>query len=269
MSKDWYTVDVREKVFEELKDNFLSSTLPEADIDDLKKYSTRELMDGNCLNAVISPSMVAKCRKFVIERFYYYRNKKYGNKDFWYASSKERDIVYHNQWYTYIRNILSRYCKGRGNVLFVGTANGSEIPFDDRFNFFALEQLENSVNHIDRMKCLKIVCGDFEDEKLLVEGANCMDIICALRCMTPNTRIERFLRFADLNLKKDGAIVMSHPMGYLDKDGMFKPLPDSQHKLDVFRDRLHNILHIKMNYILEKEEENRVESFFFLNRTDV
>lgn len=268
MSKDWYAVDVKDKVFEEFKCKFSKHALNEMEFEKLKEYSTRELMDGECLERIFSKAVVGECREFVKERFFYYRSQKYGNEDFWNASSRERDIAYHNRWHEYIKTIISNYCPKKGNILFVGTANGNEIPFDDRYNFYALEQLDNSANHIDRMKCQKVICGDFENEKLLVEKSNYMDIICALRCMTPNTRIEKFFKFADLNLKRKGFIIMSHPMGYLNKDGKFMLLPDAQVKLSAFRNRLSEILNTKINYVLEKEKVNIVESFFYLKRIE-
>lgn len=267
MSKDWYAVDVKEKVFEELQDRFSAYAFPAADFDRLKTYSTRALMDGDCLEGMFPPSVIEACRQFVTERFFYYRSRKYGNEDFWGASARERDIAYHHGWYDYIKTIISRYCQEKGHVLFVGAADGSEIPFDDRFVFYALEQLPGSASHIDRMKCREVICGDFENETLVVERRNGMDMICALRCMTPNTRIDRFFSFADRNLKTDGVILLSHPMGYLAQDGTFGALPDAQVKLAAFRSRLSETLAENQNYVLEKEAENSAESLFLLKRT--
>lgn len=269
MSKGWYAVDVKETVFEEFRDRFFAYALPAADFDLLKTCSTRALMDGDCLEGIFPPSMIEACKKFVTERFFYYRSRKYGNEDFWSASARERDIAYHHGWHDYIKALISRYCPGKGNVLFVGAADGSEIPFDDRFVFYALEQLPDSARHIDCMKCREVICGDFEDETLVVGRRNGMDMICALRCMTPNTRIDRFFSFVDRNLKKDGVILLSHPMGYLSQDGTFGALPDAQDKLEAFRRRLSETLAENRNYILEKEAENSAESLFLLKRISV
>lgn len=269
MGKDWYVIDVKEKVFKELKDEFSKYILCKANIDVLKKYSTRDLMEGKYLENIFPSNKIDECKKFVKKRFFYYRSRKYGNEDFWNASSKERDIAYQCRWHTFIRELISRYCKENGKILFVGTANGNEIPFDNRFSFYALEQLNNSVRNIDTMKCKKIICGDFEDETLLIDDSNGIDVICALRCMTPNTRIEKFLQFADRNLKKDGVIIISYPMGYLDKDNLFKPLPEAKNKLVAFTNNISRILSEKTNYTMEKGVENIAESFFFLKRKEI
>ena len=87
--------------------------------------------------------------------------------------------------------------------------------------------------------------------------------------MTPNTRIEKFLQFADRNLKKDGVIIISYPMGYLDKDNLFKPLPEAKNKLVAFTNNISRILSEKTNYTMEKGVENIAESFFFLKRKEI
>lgn len=264
MSKEWYNIDVKKEVLESIKKYIYKMHYPISIIDSLKAVSVRDMMDIEYvlkINEIKDPEQFVE---FVTEQYMYYRELKYGQEEFWTAASNERDVGYNHKWHEYITDILLDSCERKSNVLFVGTADGAEIPPNDVFNYYALEQVETSVEKIDKKKVKKKYEGDFEDDKLILEKGNNMKAIVALRCLMPNTRLQKFLKFAENNLSEGGILVLSHPLGFLDVNGKYGMLPGCEEKRREFEKRLKDALNEYPLFEIVKEMESIVEYFYVL-----
>lgn len=262
MNNSWYNIKVREEVLADieifLKDNPNHSII----IEKISNLSVRDMMDVNYMTTI---KEIADCYSFVDyvkERYYYYRNKKYGNSQFWEAASNERYIAYNGKWYEFISRMLRKYCLFGDNVLFVGTANGEEIPEDSFFNYYALEQIGNSEKAINHDKVVESYLADFEDDGFLVNGGHFMHAIVALRCLMPNTRLNYFFRFVENNLRENGVLILSHPLKFIDSYNQYMPLKDSEKLLVEFDKRLRNQLLCNTNMSIVYEENASLEYFY-------
>lgn len=78
---------------------------------------------------------------------------------FWKLAEYERRLGYAGVWHDYITSLLKKYCPYKSNILFAGTADGSEIPADTHFRYFALDQLKSSTHKINRRKVRAVSAG--------------------------------------------------------------------------------------------------------------
>ena len=267
MNKAWYEIDVKKEVLEKLAVAYMkyhpNEHFPVAIID----ISIRELMDTNFwrktgCNEVASMTLAT----FAKEQYFAVRTAKYGQCGLWLSAHREREIGYDGKWYEFISGLLSQYCPDGSKVLFVGTADGSEIPRNNRWQYYALEQIENSLANLYAAENVKSVLGDFEDKTLLIDGGGQMTAICALRCLMPNTRLIPFLTFCRNNLVADGGLILSHPLSCLYADGSYGSLPEADRKRQEFEIRLEQALQHHDEFSLIKKFETSVEYFYIIKR---
>jgi len=266
MNKEWYEIDVKKEVLAEIARYMKSDSLAEAVLKKLELLSVRDMMDMEIVVKIREINNVQEFINFVSEKYLYYRTMKYGRNEFWTSAASEREIGYAGKWYQFIVELLKRYCIEKDTVLFVGTADGSEIPEDGYFSYYALEQIDESIAQISGEKVSKIISGDFEDDALIIANGNDIKAIVALRCLMPNTRMDKFMNFVGNNLKKEGTLILSHPMGYLDVNGEYKQLENSGIKRKEFEKRLNDVLQDKKEYSIIDTIETSVEYFYILKR---
>lgn len=264
MNKEWYNIDVKREVLKDIQNHMADNSMVTEIIELIKDISVRNMMDISYIRMLGEIDNPEQFTEFVSERYMYYRSQKYGHEGFWKSASDERNIGYSGLWYVYISNMLKKYCRENDKVLFVGTADGREIPDDGLFEYYALEQIGNSVSHIDSGKVVKSYAADFEDDTFVIGNGKLMNAIAALRCMMPNTRIGRFLQFVENNLQHQGVLIVSHPMGFLNVDNEFMPLPEFRKKLKDFDYRLKNEILNHENMKIIYEEETNVEYFYIV-----
>lgn len=265
MNKLWYDIDVKKEVLNELENYLEINGWQKSIITKFQDISVRNLMDIEYLNDISEIVNKELFARYVTELYYKYRKLKYGQRAFWNSAYEERLWGDGGCWDEYIINMINKWCMKGSNVLFVGTADGSEIPFSDYYSFYALEQIRESVKQIDEKKVQKVVLGDFEDENLIVEKEEFFPCIVALRCLMPNTRINKFLEFVEKNLSNNGCLVVSHPRSYLDKNGKIRYLADYDKKKRQFEKRLKKEI-IDKKYIIVHEAETEIEYFYILKR---
>lgn len=264
MNREWYNIDVKQEVLDDI-DNFLKDAADTPRIiETLRRVSVRDMMDISFISTIEEIKEPMAFSQFVRERYIHYRGEKYGQEGFWEAAANERIIGYNGAWYEYITNILMQYCSQGDKVLFVGTADGKEIPDNQNFEYYALEQLGNSVSNIDAGKVAGCYEADFEDETFIIGEGHTMKAIVALRCLMPNTRMNYFLKFIDNNLTDNGVLIISHPMAYLNVDNEYKALPDCETTRKNFDKRLHKELLYHNNMKIIHEEETNVEYFYII-----
>lgn len=264
MNKEWYTIDVKKEVLRDIQNYLADNANATRIMELLMDVSVRDMMDVSFVKTIDVIDNPVQFAKLASESYLYHRNQKYGQEGFWESASRERSIGYSGLWYEFISDLLKKYCKADDKVLFVGTADGREIPNDRTFNYYALEQIGNSVNHIDTNKIIALFEADFEDDSFYIGDGKQMNAIVALRCLMPNTRLNRFFRFVENNLKRPGFLVVSHPMGFLNVNNEYKPLPRCERTLEDFDDRLKKelILHENVNIIYQ--EKTNVEYFYIM-----
>ncbi len=224
-------------------------------------------MDLSYLESFLDSKTAQSLRSFVQQRFYFYRSKKYGNPQYWKAAEEERTIGYEGQWSAFIEAMLDKYIHPGNKVLFVGTANGSEIPDNCKYEFYALEQLQSSTNQLEssEKRIAKIITGNFEDENLLVDHPQSISGIIALRCLTPNCRLDRFSRFVRNNLALDGIIIISYPTSFLDISGALAPLENIDEQLQTFDQKIHAVFAQEQGMKLIDCFHTNVEKFYVLS----
>ena len=264
MNREWYNIDVRKEVLNDIQEFLQNNDLDIKIIDKIKNVSVRDMMDLAYVSNLEGIGDSEAFSRFVCDRYMYYRGEKYGQEGFWEAASTERNIGYNGEWYEYITDMLKKHCKIGDKVLFVGTADGKEIPNNQYFRFYALEQIGKSVNNIDSSKVVESFEADFEDDSFVIGVGKEMNAIIALRCLMPNTRLSHFFRFVGNNLNNQGSLILSHPMGFLDKDNYFKNLPDCRDTLRAFDERLKMELVNFENMHVIHEEETCVEHFYII-----
>lgn len=264
MNKEWYKINVKQEVLKDIKHYLNSNKERAAIIEGLKKVSVRDMMDFDFINTITEIKDAKAFSQFVNNRYMYYRSEKYGQEYFWNAAASERNIGYKGDWHEYITKLLMKYCSRGDKVFFIGTADGSEIPFNSVFKYYALEQIGDSAKRISRYKVVSCFEADFEDDSFVVEGGNIMNAIVALRCLMPNTRLNRFLKFVENNLIDHGVLIVSHPMGYLDANCEYKALPDCKVSRLDFDNRLKEELIKRNNMRIVYEEETTVEYFYVI-----
>lgn len=264
MNREWYNIDVKKEVLKDIQVFLQNNDLDIKVIDEIRNVSVRDMMDLTFISNLEGIGNPEVFSRFVFERYLYYRGEKYGQEGFWESASSERSIGYNGAWYEYITNMLKKYCKLGEKVLFVGTADGKEIPSNQSFEYYALEQIGNSVNNIDNSKVVESFEADFEDASFVIGTGKEMNAIIALRCLMPNTRLDFFFRFVTNNLRNQGLLILSHPMGFLDKDNNFRELPDCRNTLKAFDKRLKSILANFENMHVIHEEESSVEYFYII-----
>lgn len=264
MNREWYNIDVKREVLNDIRVFLQNNDLGLEVMDVLKNVSVRDMMDLDFvtkLEGIENPEVFSK---YVSDRYMHYRGEKYGQAGFWESASSERNIGYKGAWYEFITNLLEKYCKLGEKVLFVGTADGKEIPNNQCFEYYALEQIGNSVNNIDSSKVVERYEADFEDDSFLIGSGKEMGALIALRCLMPNTRLEHFFRFVNNNVSKQGVLIVSHPMEFLDKNSNFMALPNSEITLKEFDTRLMQALRNFENMHVIYEEETSVEYFYVI-----
>ena len=264
MNREWYNIDVKREVLNDIQVFLQNNDLDIKVIDEMKSASVRDMMDLTFVSNLEEIGNPEVFSRFVSDRYMYYRGKKYGQKGFWESASSERNIGYNGAWYEYITNMLKQYCKLGEKVLFVGTADGKEIPNNQCFEYYALEQIGSSVNNIDSSKVIESFEADFEDDSFVIGTGKEMNAIIALRCLMPNTRLEFFFKFVTNNISSQGLLILSHPMGFLDKDNVFRDLPNCRNTLKAFDERLRKILAKFGNIHMIHEEESCVEYFYII-----
>lgn len=264
MNREWYKIDVKQEVLNDIKKYLVCNSNISIIIDDLKQVSVRDMMDVSFVANIEGIEDPLAFSKYVSERYIYHRSEKYGQVGFWEAASNERNIGYNGEWYEYITNMLMRYCSQGGSVLFVGTADGKEIPSNKEFNYYALEQIGNSVKRIDTKKVIACYQADFEDATFVINGGKTMEAIIALRCLMPNTRINHFFDFVENNISDNGILIVSHPIGYLDENNEYKELPNCQITRKEFDQRLNDEIIKRDNMKIILEEETNVEYFYII-----
>lgn len=264
MNREWYNIDVKKEVLRDIEQYLKDSKADISIIEKLKSISVRDMMDLDYIGTIPALADPIGFSKFVKERYMEYREKKYGQEGFWEAAANERNIGYKGAWYDLITDLLRRCCAVGDNVLFVGTADGREIPENNLFNYYALEQIGRSVMGIDKEKIIECYVADFEDDRFLVKDGHWMKAIVALRCLMPNTRLSRFFKFAENNLEKDGMLILSHPMGFLDVNDEYKPLPDCEELRLDFDRRLKDEMRKHDNFQVIYEEKTDVEYFYII-----
>ena len=260
----WYSIDIRVEILASLKDYLVSKGYDSSVVDGLSSVSVRNLMDSFYLDALDVAGLDKEAAEFVSRKYYELRTRKYSCDSFLQSAAKEREIAYKGQWYSFLRNLLGRMAYKGDKVLFVGTADGNEIPADRFYRYYALEQLDGSINKLDEGKIVKKVIGDFEDDRIIIDGRNSMSVIVALRCLMPNTRLERFLQFVKVNLAYGGFVVLSHPMGCLLETGDLQRFDDAEERRLSFEDRLTQALATSGVFSVKKLEESAIEQFYEL-----
>ena len=266
MSKEWYSFDVREMVLKETK-LFCAEQGIILPIDlQLENLSTSTLMDTSFLQAHFDAYTAKLLKDFVQDRYFFYRNKKYGNPSYWCSATKERDMGYKGQWFSFVDALLNKYVYAGNKILFIGTANGAEIPDNDVYEYYALEQLSASVKQLesDKKRICKAFIGSFEDESLIINHAKSMSSILALRCLTPNCRLNHFVSFLNNNLDDHGTLIISYPLSYLNAEGILYRLPDITDQLQVFERKIHDELVEKNGMQIIDILCSTIEKFYIL-----
>lgn len=264
MNREWYNIDVKREVLNDIKHFPMAAANVSKIIEALRGVSVRDMMDISFISTIEEIEDPLAFSHFVNQRYIHYRSEKYGQEGFWKAAANERTIGYNGAWHEYITNILMQYCAQGDRVLFVGTADGTEIPDNQDFEYYALEQIGNSVRNIDSSKVTDCYEADFEDETFVIGEGNTMKAIVALRCLMPNTRMNHFLKFIANNMSDNGVLIVSHPMGYLDAHDEYKALPDCEITRKDFDRRLHKELLNNNNMRIIHEEETNVEYFYII-----
>lgn len=269
MNKEWYSFDVREEVLKDFVHlcNEQRINLP-VDID-LTAISTSTLMDMDFLASFLDVPTANSLKAYIEERFFFYRGKKYGNRWYWQAAKAERDIGYNGHWESFIMDLLKQYISDGDKVLFVGTANGSEIPQDGNHIYYALEQLAASANQIKTASnnIQKTIIGSFEDTELVVDHHHSLSSIVALRCLTPNCRLDRFAVFVQNNMVENGTLIISYPTSYLNETGVLVPLPNINTQLQIFEQKISTELVQKLGLSIVAHKCTQVEKILILART--
>lgn len=243
MNRDmpWYEINVKAEVISDLK-RFVVERGGNADSIVAEQIgSVRDLMDVGSLSSKktgIDPVLLAAYAK---ESYLRVRGAKYGQDGFWRSARQERELAYKGEWERFLVGLLGETCTDGGRVLFVGTADGSEIPRGRRFRYYALEQLERSTSQIDTSKVEAVVTGDFEDSGLKILPTEKFDAVVALRCLMPNTRLDRFIAFVGNNLWRGGHLIASHPMARLDEAGRLMALDDAVSQMADFERRFYAV----------------------------
>lgn len=267
MNKEWYKINVKEEVIKRLSSAYTASDLASILSIYIDKISIREIMYSDFwLRMNFDDIEAKKICELAKELYLDVRTEKYGQQGFWDSARLEREIGYSGKWYEFIKELLSRYCPHGGKVLFVGTADGSEIPRSGKLKYYALEQIERSLSNLEDNSQVQKIIGDFEDETLLICGGGQINIICALRCLMPNTRLEPFLAFCGNNLAPEGVIILSHPLSCLYSDGTFGYLSKATENRLNFEIRLKKALLKHEEYSMIDAFETSVEYFYVLKR---
>ena len=264
MNREWYNIDVKREVLNDIQVFLQNNDFGLDVMDVLKGVSVRDMMDLDFVTKLDGIENPEAFSKYVSDRYMHYRGEKYGQEGFWESASRERSIGYNGAWYEFITNLLGKYCEFGDKVLFVGTADGKEIPNNQRFEYYALEQISNSVNSIDSSKVVESYKADFEDDSFLIGSGKEMGALIALRCLMLNTRLEHFFKFVNNNVRKQGVLIVSHPMAFLDKNSNFMALPNREITLKEFNTRLMQALRNFENMHVIYEEETRVEYFYVI-----
>lgn len=271
MNKKWYEIDVKKEVWKELISYFNENQLPLEITNELKKQSVRNLMDEGFISAYSKenyPDISMDIKEFCSlskDLYFKYRGLKYGQEYFWKSAQTERDLGYNHKWHDYVLQLLKPYTKPNDNILFVGTANGTEIPYDDSYMYYALEQLQSSVESMSKSLHLTPIVGDFEDNEMSIQTKNNAKFkgIFALRCLMPNTRLDNFFQFVHNNLQKDGVLIVSHPMSYLDENNQLQQLPNNEKTLEYFEKNLKDTANKSSFNILDSTLTN-IEQIYIL-----
>ncbi len=266
MNKEWYSFDVREEVLKDTK-HFCAEHGIVLPIDiQINNLSTSALMDISFLQAYFDVHTAKLLKDFVQNRYFYYRGNKYGNQAYWRSATKERDVGYRGQWLSFIDALLHKYVYAGNKILFIGTANGAEIPDNDEYEYYALEQLSASVKQLesDKKRVCKAFIGSFEDESLIIDHAKSMSSILALRCLTPNCRLSHFVSFLNNNLDDHGTLIISYPLSYINAEGVLNPLPNITDQLQVFEYRIHEELVEKNGMQVIDNFHSTIEEFYIL-----
>lgn len=269
MNKEWYNIDVKKEVLQEVEQFLKESSIDLSIIGRMKSVSVRDMMDIDYIRTIPEIHNPIEFSEFVRERYMVHREDKYGQAGFWESAANERNIGYKGTWYRFITDLLCSYCDIGDNVFFVGTADGKEIPEDNIFNYYALEQIGKSVKKIDKKKVLECYKADFEDENFIVNNGHWMNAIVALRCLMPNTRLNYFFKFVENNIRNSGILILSHPMGFLDVNNLYKPLPNCDKSRLDFDNRLKNELKMHSNFEVIQEIKTDVEYFYIIKAGEV
>lgn len=264
MNREWYNIDVKKEVLNDVQNYLMGNVIALKILESLQGVSVRDMMDISFISKIEGINKPRAFIQYVSDRYMYYRSQKYGQEGFWESAANERNIGYSGLWYEYISKLLAMYCKAGDKVLFVGTADGREIPDNSLFEYYALEQIGNSVSHIEVSKVVDYYEADFEDDTFVISDGKAMQAIVALRCLMPNTRLNRFLRFVENNLNNQGVLIVSHPMRYLDANNEYKSLPNCKKTRKDFDERLKNELLNHHNMRIIYEEETNVEYFYII-----
>ena len=270
MSDLWFSFDVREEVIKDVKRFCAERGLSLPDDLMLERISTSILMDLSFLESFMDSETAECLRGFFEERFFHYRGKKYGTQSYWIAARKEREIGYSGRWFDFLGSLLEKYVHHGDKVLFVGTANGAEIPNDTQYQYYALEQLTTSARQIriSHVNVAGVINGSFEDETLIVDEPHSMSCIAALRCLTPNCRLDRFSTFMRNNLSDQGVLILSYPTAYLDETDNLVPLHDVEEQLRLFEQALHDEIVEKRGFQIDSCLRSRVERIYILSIPD-
>lgn len=264
MNKEWYNIDVKKEVLREIEEYIKKNNIKYEVVKYLESVSVRDMMDIEYLKNVSGISDVNVFSDFVSKQYYKYRTLKYGQEGFWKSAASERDIGYAHKWHEYITILLSKYCNSGDNVLFVGTADGSEIPYNHKYCYYALEQIGTSIDRLDKNKVIESYKGDFEDTEFIIDNGHKMNAIVALRCLMPNTRLDKFITFIDNNICNNAVLIVSHPMGYLDNNGVYGKLPNCDKTRVDFDKRLNKVIKEMHKWNIIDEFETKVEYFYVI-----
>lgn len=190
------------------------------------------------------------------------RRAKYGNENFWELAKKEREQAYNGEWHNYIYKLICNYVSLHSAVLFVGVANGYEIPKSEDFDFYALEEIDSSLENFRCENIKKKVLGSFENENIIINGKNGIDLIVALRCVLAKSNVQKFFNFARNNLRENGTVIISQPLKYLDAE-TFKKVENIEKRLEIFEKQL-KILEKTQKIEVMNVFESEIEKFYII-----
>jgi hypothetical protein len=260
---EWYDIDIKNEVLEAVHKYLEEKKIDGINIiiKEMSKSSVRNLMEPDNFKLYVASENKEEFITLVTKVYFAARSRKYGQKCFWNAAKQEREIGYEGKWSDFLKKMILDYVGQQGKVLIVGTADGSEISMLPTMETYAMDQIESSVKAI--VKDVIPVHGDFEDDKLIVKEKKYFDVIIALRCMMPNTRLGNFFKFVRNNIKNKGFIILSHPLSYLNKNGVLENLENSSVRLKEFELRLKELT-VRNNVEIIGECKTKVEHFYIL-----
>lgn len=256
---EWYEIDVKKRTLEALWP-YLDAGLRGRVWKSIDSHSVRDLMEAAFWAPHPQSDFLARKTAQI---YYSLREAKYSTAAYWHDAVQERKIAYGNKWEDFINSLLKEYAGGQGKILFVGAANGAEVPENGNFVFHAADQLLNSVRNMDNPNIAARFVGDFEDSDFAPCGKQDYDGLVALRCLTPNARLDKFMRFGGNNLRDDGVLILSYPLAYLRSHSNLVPIEDINAQIEAFQERLTQAA-TEAGFRIQDEIKTELEHFWIL-----